>query len=515
MTNHQGQSRRTSYHSPTLGIYSMVNNQDGPMYTLDEALVAVGFGKFQGFVLIYAGLGSISEAMEVMILSFIGESVKSKWNLSSTQESLITTVVFAGMLIGAYSWGVISDKYGRRTGLLSVALVTSGAGLLSAFSPNYIILIILRFLVGVGLGGGPVYTSWFLEFVPVPNRGVWMVVFSTFWTVGTIMEASLGWLIMPRLGWRWLVALSSVPAFAALLFYGLTAESPRYLCINGQTTEALNIMRRVAEVNQKELPAGYLIPESKIELDGESDRRVDSNLLAPSAKEVVFSNSGFSTVLILLSSKLRRTTLLLWVLFFGNAFSYYGIILLTSKLSDGKNQCNSSTLQLFNSKNKDNTLYINVFVTSLAELPGIILSALIVDRIGRKLSMVSMFVLGCGLLMPLVVHQNGILTTGLLFGARMFIIGTFTIAYIYAPEIYPTSVRATGVGIASSVGRVGGMISPLAAVKLVIDCHQAAAVLLFAGVMLLSGLSVLLLPLETKGRKLSDTVTASTPATSA
>lgn len=70
-----------------------------------------------------------------------------------------------------------------------------------------------------------------------------------------------------------------------------------------------------------------------------------------------------------------------------------------------------------------------------SELPGIILSALIVDRIGRKLSMVSMFVLGCGFLMPLVVNQSGILTTGLLFGARMFIIGTFTISYIYAPEV--------------------------------------------------------------------------------
>lgn len=76
-------------------------------------------------------------------------------------------------------------------------------------------------------------------------------------------------------------------------------------------------------------------------------------------------------------------------------------------------------------------------------------------------------------------------------------------------------MRATGVGIASSVGRVGGMISPLAAVKLVNDCHQAAAVLLFSGIMLLSGISVLLIPLETKGRKLSDTVTASTPGTSA
>ena len=86
----------------------------GPRYTVDEALVTVGFGKFQFLVLLYAGMGWVSEAMEVMILSFVGPAVHSKWGLTSHEESLITTVVFAGMLVGAYTWGVISDKYGRR-----------------------------------------------------------------------------------------------------------------------------------------------------------------------------------------------------------------------------------------------------------------------------------------------------------------------------------------------------------------------------------------------------------------
>lgn len=87
---------------------------DRKTYTVDDALSALGFGNFQVFVLIYAGMGWVSEAMEMMLLSFVGPAVQSLWNLSSQQESLITSIVFAGMLIGAYSWGVVSDIYGRR-----------------------------------------------------------------------------------------------------------------------------------------------------------------------------------------------------------------------------------------------------------------------------------------------------------------------------------------------------------------------------------------------------------------
>lgn len=65
-------------------------------------------------MLAYAGVGWISEAMEMMLLSFVGPAVQSAWNLSSHQESFITSAVFAGMLIGAYTWGIVSDKHGRR-----------------------------------------------------------------------------------------------------------------------------------------------------------------------------------------------------------------------------------------------------------------------------------------------------------------------------------------------------------------------------------------------------------------
>ncbi|XP_074368106.1 organic cation/carnitine transporter 7-like isoform X2 [Apium graveolens] len=392
-----------------------------------------------------------------------------------------------------------------RKGFLGAAILTGGAGLLSALSPNYISLLVLRFLVGIGLGCGHVFTSWFLEFVPTPKRGRWMIIFSSFWTVGTIFEAALAWIVMPRFGWRWLLVLSSLPSFVLLIFNDVVPESPRYLCMKSRTTEAYNILQKGALLNQQELPPGMLVSHSTSELNEEFASSEDANLLSERIK-TLSSESKTSNMSVIFSSKLIRTTLLLWLLYFGNTFSYYGIILLTSELSGGKSDCRTA-MHLKNTK--DASLYLDVFVTSLAELPGLVLSAFIVDRVGRKFSMLVMFILGFILLLPLVAHQNEVLTTSLLFGARMFISATFIVACIYAPEVYPTNVRSTGVGITTAIGRIGGMVCPLVAVGLAGGCNQMVAVVVFEIMIVLSGLSVVLFPFETQGKELADHVHAS------
>lgn len=492
----------------------MMEDEQSSTYTVDDALLSSGFGRYQILILAYAGVGLIAEAMEMMLLSFVGPSVQLEWNLTAHQESMITSVVFVGELLGAYSWGVVSDHYGRRKGFLFTAIVTSGAGFLSAFAPNYVSLMALRFLVGIGLGGGPVLGSWFLEFVPAPTRGTWMVLFSAFWTVGTIFEASLAWVVMPKFGWRWLLALSSVPSFLLLVFYAITPESPRFLCMKGRITEAVDVLEKMARINNVPLPSGKLVSEKNIELDEVSE---SATLLSAAAavatgkeeeeidiiKEDEGSNfGGIKSVSKLLSPKLFRATVLLWMAFFGNAFSYYGIVLLTSELSNGNRICAKEEVESVNSNNA--SLYKNVFISSFAEIPGSIVSALIVDRVGRKLSMASMLFTSCVFLFPLVFSRTEMLTRISLFGARLCISASFTIVYIYAPEIYPTSVRATGIGIASSVGRIGGILCPLVAVALVHNCEQTTAILLFELVVFLSGVAVMFFPFETKGTRLSD-----------
>ncbi|KAJ8751198.1 hypothetical protein K2173_016379 [Erythroxylum novogranatense] len=491
-----------------------------PRYTVDQALVAVGFGKFQCLVLLYAGMGWIAEAMEMMLLSFVGPSVKSQWHLNSRQESLISSVVFAGMLVGAYSWGVVSDRFGRRRGFLATAITTSGAGVLSALAPNYVALLICRCLVGVGVGGGPVLFSWFLEFVPAPNRGTWMVLFSAFWTVGAIFEAGLAWIIMPRLAWRWLLGLSAVPTFFLLLLYVWTPESPRYLCLHGKKAQAIKVLDQLAKLNGKQLPPGTvvsdhelntlppssaangapLVPMGKVSAETETE-----NARPPPSLNSNHVNAGIvKSLLLLLSPKLARSTLLLWVVFFGNAFSYYGLVLLTTQLNSRDNKCHASPSK----KSTTDINYKEVFVTTFAEFPGYVLSAIIVDRLGRKISISGMMFACCIFLVPLVVHQTGRVTTGLLFGARTFISASFNTVYIYAPEIYPTSVRTTGIGVASSMGRIGGMICPVVAVGLVQGCQQAASIALFVGVIVFAAIAAVFFPLETKGRELSDTISS-------
>ncbi|KAJ4709119.1 organic cation/carnitine transporter 7-like [Melia azedarach] len=418
-----------------------------PVYTVDEALDSVGFGKYQVVVLAYAGLGWVAEAMEVMILSFVGPVVKSEWNLSSTDESLITTVVFAGLVVGAYAWGIVSDVHGRRMGFLGEALA------------------------------------------------VGMCSYPGFWSLFLLQTEECGWLSFQLSG--------VLDQFLRLYLHGLSCQN----WVGGRTTDAHRALEKIAQVNKTSLPHGTLVCEKTTLPIEESTSSERVHLLsAHGGNKTTKPKSGFSLFFMLFSSKLIRTTVLLWLLLFGNSFAYYAVVLLISELSSSESKCGTSMLLIENLQN-DN-IYIDEFITSLAEIPGLILAAVLVDRVGRKLSITIMFVLSFIFLLPLVTHQSNILATALLFGARMSIMGTFTVSLIYAAEIYPTFIRSTGTGAANAMGRIGGMVCPLIAVAMVASCHQTSAVILLEVVIVISVISVLLIPFETKGKELSDTVNA-------
>jgi MFS family permease len=127
--------------------------------TVDEAIETIGFGKFQLGMLAYTGLVWLADAAEMILLSFIGPAAKCEWGLSSSEEGAISSMVFAGIFLGAYAWGIVSDIHGRRLGFIATALFTFFFGMLSAWSPDYWFLLASRAFVGFGLGGAPMVTG--------------------------------------------------------------------------------------------------------------------------------------------------------------------------------------------------------------------------------------------------------------------------------------------------------------------------------------------------------------------
>ncbi len=201
---------------------------------------------------------------------------------------------------------------------------------------------------------------------------------------------------MPSLGWRWLLSLSSVPLAVLLLFYKFVPESPRYLAAQGETMSAVKILQQMARMNQRSLPLGRLVvvgseeelqrisvarqqqqatqetmaeeEEEKIQFLLHVEDKGPLVLLRQVNKETSPIGGVLSSFTTLLSPPLISSTILLWSVFFANAFTYYGLVLLTSQLSGQGAGCDTDlvTSSTAVASTSDNTqLYRDVFVSSI------------------------------------------------------------------------------------------------------------------------------------------------------
>ncbi|XP_063967124.1 synaptic vesicle 2-related protein-like isoform X2 [Lytechinus pictus] len=198
-------------------------NDDEKEYTVEEAIDALGFGWFQIRTASIVGFHSMADAFEIMLVSVLSNKLKCEWRLSSWQQALFTTVVFGGYFLSAPLWGLIADRLGRRStlGLCSFYIFYFGA--LSSLSPNYLWLLFLRGLVGFGLGGASQGVTILAEFLPSKTRGLCIAFLSVFWVTGVCLQVVLSLIVMPWLGWRYLMFFSSFPLF----FFFLLLKKPK------------------------------------------------------------------------------------------------------------------------------------------------------------------------------------------------------------------------------------------------------------------------------------------------
>jgi len=459
------------------------NPKDDPLlesdldgYDVGEAIEAIGFGRFQWRLLFVTGGLFMSDGLTMMQLSFLAPAAACTFDLNIGEQALITSIVFIGMFIGSYVCGTLSDKLGRRKVFLASSMWVATFGVLSALAPNYGLLLLGQLLVGMGIGGVPVAFSLFTEFLPAESRGQQLVAIQCFWTVGTIGVSALAWIVMPTLGWRWLLVLSAIPNFILCSQACLVPESPRYLGLKGDSEGAMIELEKAARYNNASLPPGRLLVRQP--------KSTDQDI----------------TVMDLFKHDQAELTCVIWALWFLVTLLYYGVILLSTEVFQSEQDSLSGCHRMSSEDFKD------VFISSTAEIPSLISAVFMVDMLGRRLSLVSAFLGMCGFMLLLIlVSDSRAGQVVMLFGGRGCANCAFTVIYIGTAEMYPTVYRTTGLGSASAMARVGGFAAPYVA-QVMYDAAPTLGVLVMASLALLSAYVSSLLP-EMAGASLKDSVT--------
>ena len=570
----------------------------GAVYTVDDAVNQIGFGPFQILLTVFCGLLWLAESMEFLLLSVLSPAVKCQWDLSHSEEALITSVVFVGFFIGGFTWGVIFDAIGRKRGLFLVNLVILIFGVLSALKlspddariPGYPWLLICRFGVGIGAGGSGQSVTYYTEFLPLKGRGICIVLLEVWWAIGSMIGAVLAIGVMGDggLGWHWLLGLAVIPLALVMFMFPLVPESARYYLVKGKSEAAQKVIGRIAWMNCKKMPTGKLVSQedkdgttiqeedavlyshetvtiissSEVSYEvsqqqrketedqrGKSDQdnkiaspqditsngshttnRVDQELddqtkgdsesdETPllSATETVISSPSWkhaavSKVSVLFKNGMWRTTIILQFLWFGSAWLYYGIVLLTTSLlqydphcSGGMDEDNSTNMTSCEDSQLDTGDYVKILWAAAAELPGLLITLVIIELIGRKITMAAEFVACMVGFLLLFICASDIVLALFLFLIRAFTAGVFQAVYVYTPEVYPTTTRALGMGLCQSSARLGAIVTPFVA-QVLLHFSDYFTLSLYAGSCIVCAALSLLLPIETKGRALSDVV---------
>lgn len=432
-------------------------------------LDAVPLNHFHWKLLVTSGLGWMFDAMDVILIAFLIVPIRNEFGLEPTDArvAFIASAGFVGMFLGAAVSGRLADRYGRRTVFQATLVLFSLGSLLSALAPTFETLLAARVVAGLGLGGElPVVATLVSELSPRRSRGRMIVLLESFWAYGTVLAGLVAVFVLPQWGWRGAFLAGALPALYVAYLRRALPESPRYLASIGRATEADAIVRRVEREG-----GGALITVSRVQAPPPPARR--------------------ATLGDLFSPALVRRTAMLWTLWAGIVFTYYGIFLYLPSLLAARGLSVVRSNEFF-------------FLSTVAQIPGYFSAAWLVERIGRKPTLIA-YLLGTAV-SALLFGNAGTGTDAFVWASLLsfFNLGAWGVVYTYSPELYPTAIRASGAGLAAAVGRVAGIAAPFVTPLLVGPLGQSGVFLLFTALVVLTALAVLVLAEETRGRSLEE-----------
>lgn len=465
--------------------------------SISDALDAMGWTSATTLFLI-AGISMwVVAAFNVLYQSFVltalsidinpaGEAAQ-KWRLTAWDRAVVGSASAFGMAIGGWAYGALVDRIGRRlAAALSMAMTFLGP-IMTVISTSRTMLIIMRTLVGAMLSFGTIPVQLITEHTPSKSRGTASSGFQVAWAAGAILGVVMAAYTLPndRGGWH---ALSFVTFFASIVLGAIVffvPPSPRFLSLIGQPRLAratLNKWAKNSGVRQR-LPGSWVLPEE-----------------AQDSKAQVPQERG-SSRLLFSTPALTRTTLLLFGLYLCNSSLYYGMWFMSVDLFAGDD--NDPSIDAPHGPDNPQ-MYWDIAIANAAEVPGMIICTLLIDRLGRRwtsaLSMSSLFFGSIMLSFKAIAPHWFLLLAAIL--VRAGAIAAYAVVLIYSLEAYPANMRGIAGGVHTLVAKMGMTLTPFLA-NYLLAVNLPLTMFIYAGIAAV-GFTISLMLVETSGVPLSD-----------
>ncbi|KAL2095203.1 hypothetical protein ACEWY4_009922 [Coilia grayii] len=398
-------------------------------------------------------------------------TIVSEWDLVCKLRPLkqmSQTIYMGGVLAGAIIFGGLSDKFGRRAMLIWSYFQLAMLGTFTALAPSYLAYCTFRFLSGMAVSGIILNAvSLKVEWIPTKARTLVGTLSSFFFTFGQMVLAGVAYSLKD---WRYLHVAVCSPYFVFFLYSWWYSESARWLLLNGRSVEALKHIHRVARMNGK--------PEmvEKITLEV-----LESHM----KKELQSSKSSYTAYDLLRRPVMRRISICLVAVWFSTSFAYYGLAMDLQKFG-----VNIYTMQL---------------IFGAVDFPAKLVALAMLSFLGRRITQST-----CLIMSSVVIFANIFISseyqtvrTALAVLGKGFTSSSFTCVYLFTGELYPTVIRQTGMGFASTMSRIGSMGAP--AVLILDEVWPALPSMVYGGAALIAGIFALFLP-ETLNVPLPETV---------
>lgn len=431
--------------------------------------------RFHWKVLGLISAGAFLDAFDVYLAGGVMAATTKEGFSTLTSAATFISASFFGMVLGSALAGYIGDKFGRRYSYQFNLALFGGASWLACIAPNMEVLIGLRFIMGIGLGAELVVAAGTLcEFIPPSHRGRWTALMGIIITSGLLVATSVGFVVIPTLGWRWMFGIAGAGALLIWVLRKKMPESPRWLESMGRTAEAETTLAEIeADVLRER---GSLPPVVK----------------APPAqvRQVPFS--------ILFSKGVLGRTLVASIACVAINVTVYGFV---------------AWLPVFFVKQGLTVVQSLGFTTLMAigAPTGALVAYLLGDRIGRRRGLIvfSLITIALGVVYPQLRTDLAIRAVGFLLVTSIYTIVVLGL-YAYIPELFPTAYRLRATGFTMVCGRAASMSTPFLSVYLFEHFGLSGVLGLVIGVLVLLLIGLLSLKVETNGQSLEDIGTADT-----